>query len=1028
MIQFYKKHIYIGAIFFAFSILSAQEEVKEQVKVSKSLEKKNPSFYEVQLKNKHIILDVQNYINTTILPAESSCEIKDFFNKRILTDESLSSKNKVIYKGLGRIFLNGKKLESLKDGFFLDWLHEDLLKNQTPYYAYDPNSVTERNVDEFVIRLNKGRTYWKKIYKISNFSESDIENTIAFINLPGNKTCLTLMSNKLPYMTHHALLVSNLFENCEQVLNEKILKQGLEFLFFFKDSRVRIGCSLKLQDAKGNWQPVTIDHFHWQLFSNVLPIENNTLFPKKIFFRTKEVKIFKTTHYPLDGYLFQSKSVEPLNKALIDFIKVLNQEKLVYNLLGTFDACTGSVNVFVIIRKLKTDFGIIEACGCIRVENEEEFNHLQVKDYIGANKVDTDIINHVEKLYLSSALEATVSNLGTDKFIKTLQGNSDAQLFLIERKNKSKQVIKLAYKKDLGFEKTALEKEFLQLQYLHNLYPNHFSKIFFEEKGDYVSLRMNFIEGLTLEECFCDPKTLFNDKIKSLKEALSLLLSIYSQKKFNDTENFLETAHFQRVKDRLALAQKKNAKFQKLAGQKHLFINGEKYESYVSILNFFKNDAVILKLLTPPFLGLCAHGDFIPSNILIEKDGNIQFIDVRGVIPTDGACKWDYIYDLGKLKFYLSSWKLIIENKFDLQKVDENSYNFHFQTIDSLWRDFYFCSQHLTDFLTSSPEFVSLAQEDPYWKIRALFSEAMDCFAETSSRIEKNQLQQAIAVYLMGTIQLNRLKDLLEKEKDAIYKNGGRDLSQISNMEGLTFFSKTLTLFNKKEIIPLQEKYVHQLKDSAFLADSFCVKNEANKLLYKAKKNFLPIRAEGDYEKQWRFDLTIYSAEPFQTHELNRSTGHLNGEKEIEIFQVWEGKVRIYYQIEKDNQMVAFYQDLGPGEYSIIPPGAWHSTHVLEGPAVVGNICNREGFFGQENKPYRGEGAFTFCQEKGFGVFPILNPKFSQENTLKLIEKKPDLLPENISSKYKNLSEFFTGASLDELEEFAQTIFKKKSL
>lgn len=931
-----------------------------------------------------------------------------------------------IHKDLARLFLNGKSIISLKEGTFIDWLHRELVNNKTSYFTYDPDEVTERHNDGFLLRLNNQRKGYDARKKIAKYHEKPMREAIALFDLPTCQFSLTLFPNQFPYLHNHALLIPNIFDSMPQVLDIKLLRDALEFLNYFKDHRIRLGCSLKQQDAQGHLQTASVDHFHWQLFTNELPIENEHLFKRNIIAEYKNIKIFKIENYPLDAYLFQGISTEQLAHISAAFLSKLDQEKVIHNVLLNYDKKSDSHNVFVVIRNFKAGFGIIEACGCLRIESEKEFNSIQVRSFLREQKVALACQNTIKKSLRDLVLELSIPTFGNYKVIEAFKGNSEAQLYVIERPDGSKEVIKFAFKDEYGAGKNKLKKESLQTRYLHKLFPANYLDVAVDETEDgIVALRMNYVEGKTLEEYLSNGELSLAEKFEYLNLALSPLLSIYSQEKFCDSNDFATKAHLQRVEERLSAAKKKNVEFEQLVDLKHIWINGIQYESPREIINTIQKDPTSMRKVSPPFLSLCAHGDFIPSNVIVSKDRTITFIDVRGVAEEGKAPQWDYIYDLAKLKFYFSSWKFIIDNKFEIEHIDSNTFNLNFLTRDPLWRDFYVISQRLIEYVSQCKKVKNLIEQDPFWEIRLLFSEAMHCLAETTSRIDKGHIEQAKAIYLMGVILLNRVKDIVtNQEKTTFKKDQLVDLSKNSSIDGFCLDAETLNMRDKHGIIELTERYVHNLNDTVFFTDPYSPKDESKKLLYKAKKNFLPIRAEGDYAKQWRFDLTIYDAKQFNSKELNRSSGHLNGEKEIEIFQVWCGKVRIYYQVEAENKIVGVYQDLNPGEYSIIPPGAWHSTHVLEGPAVVANICNREDFFGQNNKPYKGVGAFTFCQEGGFPIVPVVNPQYKNADSILLIMRAPDVLPKNITSKYNNLTELFNKAAPDELEDLAQCIFR----
>lgn len=170
---------------------------------------------------------------------------------------------------------------------------------------------------------------------------------------------------------------------------------------------------------------------------------------------------------------------------------------------------------------------------------------------------------------------------------------------------------------------------------------------------------------------------------------------------------------------------------------------------------------------------------------------------------------------------------------------------------------------------------------------------------------------------------------------------------------------------------------------------------------------------------RWRIDLTRYSAQDFATGELNRSIGHVNGNRAVEVFQVVSGRVRMLLQNPRDLSK-AYFVDAGSGECILVPPGWYHSTHVLEGPSDVINIVNREGFNNLSEKGYGlFQAAYTFARGQNGQPILVANPTYSQVPTL--IELRPTRLPvlEDFSGSIFNLVHH---AEPELLESFAADI------
>jgi hypothetical protein len=83
---------------------------------------------------------------------------------------------------------------------------------------------------------------------------------------------------------------------------------------------------------------------------------------------------------------------------------------------------------------------------------------------------------------------------------------------------------------------------------------------------------------------------------------------------------------------------------------------------------------------------------------------------------------------------------------------------------------------------------------------------------------------------------------------------------------------------------------------------------------------------------------------------LNRSLGHENDLNELEVFQILDGKV---LSILKSPAAIHYYGVFAKGEYFETPPGWFHCTYILEGPAMVANFyCNAFWKNDISKKPY----------------------------------------------------------------------------
>ncbi len=165
------------------------------------------------------------------------------------------------------------------------------------------------------------------------------------------------------------------------------------------------------------------------------------------------------------------------------------------------------------------------------------------------------------------------------------------------------------------------------------------------------------------------------------------------------------------------------------------------------------------------------------------------------------------------------------------------------------------------------------------------------------------------------------------------------------------------------------------------------------KTLYLSSRSIMT-RKIGPVE--FYMDLIVYNGSenvlPGRT--LNRSLGHENDLNELEVFQILSGKVLAIFKSPED---IYYYGVFSKGEYFETPPGWFHCTYILDGPAMVANFyCNAFWKNDISKKPYfKVKNEITV--EKINGEIYIKNPhtkvnlsdltrkKEYQDNTLTLL-------------------------------------------
>ncbi len=128
-------------------------------------------------------------------------------------------------------------------------------------------------------------------------------------------------------------------------------------------------------------------------------------------------------------------------------------------------------------------------------------------------------------------------------------------------------------------------------------------------------------------------------------------------------------------------------------------------------------------------------------------------------------------------------------------------------------------------------------------------------------------------------------------------------------------------------------------QEASMLAELYQRENY-DPILYLAHRDIFPPRLKAqEQESYWYADLIEYRHGVLPTGELFRSTGHWNPDHQVEIFETLQGKVVIIIAGNTpDGKSYLSKHVCAAGDRCLIPPGAWHITYVLEGPALVFNI------------------------------------------------------------------------------------------
>lgn len=122
-----------------------------------------------------------------------------------------------------------------------------------------------------------------------------------------------------------------------------------------------------------------------------------------------------------------------------------------------------------------------------------------------------------------------------------------------------------------------------------------------------------------------------------------------------------------------------------------------------------------------------------------------------------------------------------------------------------------------------------------------------------------------------------------------------------------------------------------------------------NKPLYFSSRNIMK-RKLGDLDLYMDFLVYNYEEDVLPNGTVNRSLGHNNDINEFEVHQVLNGIVLSLIRLNNNDIYLGIF---GKGDYFEIPPGAFHCSYILNGPALVANFyCN--AYWGSDinKKPY----------------------------------------------------------------------------
>jgi hypothetical protein len=198
-----------------------------------------------------------------------------------------------------------------------------------------------------------------------------------------------------------------------------------------------------------------------------------------------------------------------------------------------------------------------------------------------------------------------------------------------------------------------------------------------------------------------------------------------------------------------------------LIKRKKFDVNGVTYKNPLEIIEQVKSDKTLADILRPRTESFCAHGDMTFLNMVFDNRAKAyRLIDNRGHIGN-----WDALYDFGKLKFTLSGFGHVMLDEFELSEDENKAFTLTFtgnaqgmQAVRGLNDSFF-------DDIWGGKEFQRLVKDEPHWRERILFAEAIHCLSDIPHRLLLDQSpKHAVAVFLLGMEYLNKVYDTLNNE------------------------------------------------------------------------------------------------------------------------------------------------------------------------------------------------------------------------------------------------------------------------
>lgn len=240
---------------------------------------------------------------------------------------------------------------------------------------------------------------------------------------------------------------------------------------------------------------------------------------------------------------------------------------------------------------------------------------------------------------------------------------------------------------------------------------------------------------------------------------------------------FIEQAHFNRMKRRVTIARAQVPELDKVASYESITLNGRQLLGFDRVLEALSRHPKIAEI-GPRTLSEI-HGDLNIHNILCQLESNadrpIVLIDPRGVPLLDESAKrdafepGDYCYDLSKLKFSLSGFAEIRKGLYSLQGEGQT---FKLVIKNHPGSDTMVGADR--GLIATLPSNENLKQwidaVEPSGlrslELRVLLGEAAHFVADSACALGRDKSEEVLPLFLMGLEKLNDVLELIEGKGD----------------------------------------------------------------------------------------------------------------------------------------------------------------------------------------------------------------------------------------------------------------------